>query len=112
MKTHRLIVLAWPAFIAAGILEMLVFSFVDPTDFAGLGVSSLGVYSIAFLVLWVVVSAASAMSYFLISSASAEQASDSSGHRQVNTRSGAEFRVSASGNGFDPVHKSEIIGAR
>ena len=32
MWTQRLMWIAWPAFLMAGVLEVLVFAFVDPQD--------------------------------------------------------------------------------
>ena len=32
MKTSRLLTITWPAFLAAGMLTMLVFAMVDPQD--------------------------------------------------------------------------------
>jgi len=50
--------LAWPAFIAACLLELLVFAMVDPNDvnWAGqpVALSRMGVYSAAFFVFWAV----------------------------------------------------------
>ena len=61
MKRRALTALriVWPAFMAAGLLETLVFAAVDPIDLQGLDRQS--AYTIAFLVFWVVISAASAM---------------------------------------------------
>jgi hypothetical protein len=50
--------LAWPAFIAACLLELVVFAMVDPHDvrWTGqpLGLSRMGVYTAAFFVFWAV----------------------------------------------------------
>lgn len=50
--------LAWPAFIAACLLELLVFAMVDPHDvrWTGqpLGLSRMAVYTAAFFVFWAV----------------------------------------------------------
>ena len=50
--------LAWPAFIAACLLELLVFAMVDPHDVnwngQPLGMSRMGVYTAAFFVFWAV----------------------------------------------------------
>ena len=62
MTTSILRVL-WPAFFAAGVLEMVVFAFVDPGDLHLLGGARLewprqAVYTIAFFVFWAIVAAA------------------------------------------------------
>jgi hypothetical protein len=48
--------IAWPAFLMAGVLEVLVFGMVDPQDLQWFGhpleLSRQGVYSIAFFVFW------------------------------------------------------------
>jgi hypothetical protein len=55
---QQLMVVAWPAFMAACALELVVFAFVDPADlhFGGqpLAWSRQGVYTAAFFAFWVV----------------------------------------------------------
>ena len=63
----------WPAFLMAGVLEMLVFVVVDPLDlhwFGGeaLGWSSQAVYTVTFLIFWGVISVAGALSALLAAS--------------------------------------------
>lgn len=58
----------WPAFIMAGILEMVVFSMVDPS---AMSVGSWQpdvrtTYSLAFFVFWALVSAASGLSHLMM----------------------------------------------
>jgi hypothetical protein len=70
MRKHRWLIILWPAFLMAGVLEMLVFALVNPADLHGLGFESWGwsnqaVYTVAFLVFWAVISAASAMTWLL-----------------------------------------------
>ena len=65
---------AWPAFLMAGVLEMLVFSVVDPGALHWFGgepvtLSATAIYSLAFFVFWVVIMAAGAMSHLLGESA-------------------------------------------
>ncbi|MCZ4314150.1 hypothetical protein O4H66_12130 [Comamonadaceae bacterium G21597-S1] len=52
----RLMWVVWPAFLVAGVLEMLVFAMVDPQDlhWAGqpLELSRQGIYTVAFFVFW------------------------------------------------------------
>jgi len=56
MLGQRLMWVAWPAFLVAAVLEMLIFAFIDPADIhwggGGLGLSREGVYTITFFVLW------------------------------------------------------------
>lgn len=52
----RLMWVVWPAFLVAGMLEMLVFAMVDPQNlyWAGqpLEMSRQGIYTVAFFVFW------------------------------------------------------------
>lgn len=56
MLSQRMMWIAWPAFLMAGVLEVLVFAMVDPQDLNWLGqpvsLSRQGVYSVAFFVFW------------------------------------------------------------
>jgi hypothetical protein len=56
MKMQKLMWIAWPAFLVACLLEMLVFAMVDPRDLQWFGqpveVSRQGVYTLAFFVFW------------------------------------------------------------
>ena len=56
MLSQRLMWIAWPAFLMAGILEVLVFGMVDPQDLQWFGhpleLSRQSVYSLAFFVFW------------------------------------------------------------
>jgi alkylation response protein AidB-like acyl-CoA dehydrogenase len=58
MWAKRLMWIVWPAFLAAGVMEMLVFAAFDPQDMQWLGqsvaLSRTGVYSLAFFVFWLV----------------------------------------------------------
>jgi hypothetical protein len=68
-------VAAWPAFVAACAIEMIVFAFVDPASLhtafgAGeLGLSDLAIYSIAFLAFWALVAVACTLTLRLASAA-------------------------------------------
>ena len=58
---RRLAIVIWPAFLVAGVLEIAVFAFVDPSavhspDGRPLGLSDTAIYSLAFFVFWAVVS--------------------------------------------------------
>jgi hypothetical protein len=66
----RALTVLWPAFMMAGVLEMLVFGLVDPNDlrwFGGeaIGLSRQAVYTLTFLVFWALISAAAATSAWL-----------------------------------------------
>ncbi|MFZ4480323.1 MAG: hypothetical protein ACOYNZ_10590 [Rhodoferax sp.] len=56
MFSQRLMWVAWPAFLMAGVLEVLVFAMVDPQDIQWFGhpleLSRQGVYTVAFFVFW------------------------------------------------------------
>ena len=61
MLKQRLMWILWPAFMMAGVFEILVFAMVDPEDlhwFGGqpLELSRQGVYTIAFFIFWGVLS--------------------------------------------------------
>ena len=56
----------WPAFMSAGVLEMLVFAVVDPADVEGLDRQA--VYTIAFFVFWAVIATASSVTVWLLQS--------------------------------------------
>ena len=74
--------IVWTAFLMAGVLEILVFALVDPRNlrwFGGssLNLSNLTVYSLAFLVFWLIISLAGALTALLIITPEAvPQASD------------------------------------
>ena len=61
--------IAWPAFLAACVLELLVFAVVDPLDLhwsgQSLGWSRQGVYTVGFLVFWLAGMGACALSTLL-----------------------------------------------
>ena len=56
MLAKRMMWIAWPAFLVAGLLEMLVFALVDPQDLQWFGhplaLSRQGVYTLAFVAFW------------------------------------------------------------
>lgn len=59
---------AWPSFLAAGVMEMLVFAFVDPGELhtvADLGWSRSALYSLSFFAFWVVIAVASGTTLWL-----------------------------------------------
>jgi hypothetical protein len=60
----------WPAFLVAGVLEMLVFAVVDPADLHWFGGPAIGwpaqaIYSITFLMFWGAIATAGALSALL-----------------------------------------------
>lgn len=56
MKVQRWMWIAWPAFLMAALLEMLVFAFIDPAELhwhgQGLALSREAVYTLTFFVFW------------------------------------------------------------
>lgn len=76
MVAQRWMRIAWPAFLIAGVLEMLVFSMVDPQDIYWFGqpveLSRQGVYTLAFFAFWLVTAASSALTAFLSMPSSSE----------------------------------------
>lgn len=69
MSAQRWMWIAWPAFLVAAALEMIVFAFVDPSElhWAGhsLGFSREAVYTIAFFLFWGGTMASSALTTLL-----------------------------------------------
>lgn len=70
MRARHWMGIAWPAFLLAAVLEMLVFAMVDPSDLHGFGGQPLdwsrqAVYTVAFFVFWGVTAASSALSVLL-----------------------------------------------
>lgn len=67
---RRALAILWPAFLMAGVLEMLVFVVVDPSELSWFGARALGwstsaVYSVTFLLFWCIVSTAGALTALL-----------------------------------------------
>jgi len=67
---QRVLTIVWPAFLVAGVLEMLVFAVVDPADlrwFGGpaLGWSSNAVYTVTFMIFWAAIATAGALTALL-----------------------------------------------
>ncbi len=66
---HGLVIL-WPAFLMAGVLEMLVFAVVDPANLTWFGVEPLGwpvqaVYTVAFFVFWTTIATSGAITQWM-----------------------------------------------
>ncbi|WP_313073860.1 hypothetical protein [Melaminivora sp.] len=72
MRTQRMMWIGWPAFLMAGVLEMVVFAFVDPGSLywfdQPVTLSRQGVYTIAFFVFWAIVMVSSALTTLLAQS--------------------------------------------
>jgi hypothetical protein len=67
---QRALVVLWPAFQMAGVLEMLVFVVVDPSELRWFGaapveLSRQAVYTVTFLIFWAVISVAGALTMLL-----------------------------------------------
>ena len=58
MWVRRSMWIVWPAFLAAGVMEVLIFTFFDPQDMLWLGQalawSSTAIYTLSFFVIWAV----------------------------------------------------------
>ena len=69
MWLQRLMWIAWPSFLVAAILEVIVFGMVDPQDLHWFGrpieFSRQGVYTLAFFAFWVVTMLSSALTTLL-----------------------------------------------
>lgn len=67
--SQRLIWILWPGFLMAAIAELVLFSVIDPSDLHLFGspveISRLGIYSLAFFLLWALTSGASALTCLL-----------------------------------------------
>ena len=66
----RAMTVLWPAFLMAGVLEMLVFALVDPTQLRWFGGAPVelppsAVYTLAFFVFWAVIAIAGALTQLL-----------------------------------------------
>ena len=68
--TQRLACILWPAFLAAGLMEILVFAFVNPSDLhlgqRLLGMAPAGVYSVTFFAFWAATATSSWLTVLLI----------------------------------------------
>lgn len=56
--SRKCMTVMWPSFLAAGVLELVVFGLVSPEDFkwgdAQLGIGAVGVYTVAFFLFWAI----------------------------------------------------------
>jgi len=69
-QQQRWMAVAWPAFLLAGVLEILVFALVDPGEMhwhgQPLAWSSDAVYSVSFFVFWLITAVACALTALLL----------------------------------------------
>lgn len=69
MLAKRLMWIVWPAFLVAGLTEMLVFAMVDPQDLHWFGhplaMSREAVYTLAFFAFWILALVSSALTALL-----------------------------------------------
>ena len=69
MWAQRMMWIAWPAFLVAGMLGMLVFAMVDPQDLHWFGqpleMSRQGIYTLGFFAFWIMTMASSALTTLL-----------------------------------------------
>ena len=69
MASRTLFRVAWPAFLAACLLELLVFALVDPLELAWaghpLGLGRQAVYTVGFFAFWAIALAACALTVLL-----------------------------------------------
>ncbi|MDQ6629813.1 MAG: hypothetical protein M3Z29_15420 [Pseudomonadota bacterium] len=68
---QRVLQVLWPAFLVAGVLEMLVFAVIDPRElrwFGGplIGWAPIAIYSVTFLILWAATATAGALTALLL----------------------------------------------
>ena len=69
MRTQRWMWITWPSFLVAGLIEVLVFAFVDPHDLHWLGhdldLSRQAIYPLAFFAFWCLTMLSSALTTLL-----------------------------------------------
>jgi hypothetical protein len=70
MDARQALVILWPAFLMAGVLEIFVFALVDPANMTWFGAEPLGlpaqaVYTVAFFLFWGVIATSSAITQWL-----------------------------------------------
>lgn len=96
-NTLRAAQVLWPAFMMAGVLEMLVFSVLDPAalSFGNWHPGATTVYSLAFFVFWALIAAASAASQWMAASAQRSESSvdDAPRGRRRRSRHGTAQHV-------------------
>jgi hypothetical protein len=69
MLSQRMMWIAWPAFLMACVLDVLVFAMVDPQDLQWFGqpleISRQGAYTMAFFVFWIIAMVSSGLTTLL-----------------------------------------------
>ena len=69
MWTEKMMWIAWPAFLAACVLELVVFALVDPAELSGpgraMGWSRQGLYTAGFFSFWAISALASTLTVML-----------------------------------------------
>lgn len=69
MRSQRWMWITWPSFLVAGLLEVLVFAFVDPLDLHWFGrdldLTRQAIYSLAYFAFWGLAMLSSGLSLFL-----------------------------------------------
>jgi hypothetical protein len=69
MRHQKLMWVAWPAFLSACVLELVVFAVVDPHDLQWFGqplaLSRQGVYTVSFFVFWAISAASNGLTALL-----------------------------------------------
>lgn len=72
LRFQKMMWIAWPAFLVAGMLEVMVFACVDPQDLQWFGhpltMSRQGVYTLAFFAFWMLAMVSSALTTLLSAS--------------------------------------------
>jgi hypothetical protein len=68
---QRALQILWPAFLMAGVLEMLLFAVVDPGDLQWFGGPPIdwprqAIYTVTFMIFWAVMSTSGALTVLLI----------------------------------------------
>ena len=78
----------WPAFLMAGVLEMVVFSVLDPSalSFGDWHPEPVTIYSLPFFVFWALIAAASAASQWMAGSVPPDAAASAGQPGQVRRR--------------------------
>jgi len=67
---QRVLLILWPSFLMAGVLEMLTFAVVDPGSLRWFGAEPIGwslsaIYSVTFFIYWSVIATSTAMTLLL-----------------------------------------------
>jgi hypothetical protein len=81
MKRRHILLVIWPSFVIAGLLEMLVFGAARPEDMKGFSgllseMSPIGVYTLAFFCFWAISALGTVLTLILAAPIGDEQAQD------------------------------------